>query len=351
MSRSTGIASLGGAWHSGNSYARVAPIGGNVLEGDVLSTMKDELVTVMERSVSVRKAEVVALLRLAGGLRVVANTVVIDAEIDHEGTARRLCRALHELYGSTPVLHVMRSEKSGRDAYLIRVARHAQELARQTGLIDRRGRPVLGMPAHVVAGSVTEVEGAWRGAVLASGMLSSRGQRHGLTVRCPGPEVALALGGAARRLGVSAKARQIRGQECIVVAGEEAVNDLLRRIGAPRAGASWISEKSRRLRAQPNSGANFRFESANTKRSVMAAAATTTRVKRALEILGDTAPEHLAEAGRLRMTHPEAALGELGRLADPPMSKDAVAGRIRRLLAVADRLAQRAGIPDTGSAA
>ena len=45
-----------------------------------------------------------------------------------------------------------------------------------------------------------------------------------------------------------------------------------------------------------------------------------------------------------------ASLEELGRLADPPMTKDAVAGRIRRLLSMADRKAKQDGIPDTESA-
>lgn len=44
------------------------------------------------------------------------------------------------------------------------------------------------------------------------------------------------------------------------------------------------------------------------------------------------------------------SLEELGRLADPPMTKDAVAGRIRRLLSMADRKAKVEGIPDTESA-
>ena len=42
-----------------------------------------------------------------------------------------------------------------------------------------------------------------------------------------------------------------------------------------------------------------------------------------------------------------ALLEELGQLADPPMTKDAVAGRIRRLLAMADKKAQDQGIAGT----
>jgi DNA-binding protein WhiA len=73
------------------------------------------------------------------------------------------------------------------------------------------------------------------------------------------------------------------------------------------------------------------------------------RVHRALEILGDDVPEHLRTAGELRLAHKQASLEELGGLADPPMTKDAVAGRIRRLLAMADKKASDLGVPDTES--
>ena len=49
----------------------------------------------------------------------------------------------------------------------------------------------------------------------------------------------------------------------------------------------------------------------------------------------------------LRLKHKEASLEELGQLADPPMTKDAVAGRIRRLLAMADKRASDLGIAGT----
>jgi DNA-binding transcriptional regulator WhiA len=55
----------------------------------------------------------------------------------------------------------------------------------------------------------------------------------------------------------------------------------------------------------------------------------------------------LKYAGELRLQHKAASLDELGHLASPPMTKDAVAGRIRRLLAMADKLAEELGIPNT----
>jgi len=66
-----------------------------------------------------------------------------------------------------------------------------------------------------------------------------------------------------------------------------------------------------------------------------------------LVILGDQVPEHLAAVAAMRITHREVSLEALGQLMNPPMTKDAVAGRIRRLLALADNTARRTGIPDT----
>ena len=71
------------------------------------------------------------------------------------------------------------------------------------------------------------------------------------------------------------------------------------------------------------------------------------RVERAMELLGDDIPEHLRYAGELRLAHRDASLDELGHHADPPMTKDAVAGRIRRLLAMADKRAAELGVPGT----
>jgi DNA-binding transcriptional regulator WhiA len=66
-----------------------------------------------------------------------------------------------------------------------------------------------------------------------------------------------------------------------------------------------------------------------------------------LEILGDDVPDHLKAAGVLRIENKQASLEELGQLHNPQLTKDAVAGRIRRLLATADKRATELGIPNT----
>src|SRR6202000_3418851 len=190
---------------------------------------------------------------------------------------------------------------------------------------------------------IGDAEAAWRGAFLAHGSLSEPGRSSALEVSCPGPEAALALVGAARRLGISAKAREVRGADRVVVRDGEAIGALLTRMGAQDTRVVWEERRMRReVRATANRLANF--DDANLRRSARAAVAAAARVERALEILGEGVPDHLAAAGKLRIEHRQASLEELGRLADPPMTKDAGDGRHRSLRLLADPLGVGAGL-------
>src|SRR5699024_4510540 len=124
------------------------------------------------------------------------------------------------------------------------------------------------------------------------------------------------------------------------------ISAMLVRMGAHDTVLTWEERRTRReVRGTANRLANF--DDANLRRSARAAVAAGARVERAFEILGEDVPDHLLTAGRLRLAHKQASLEELGALSDPPLTKDAVAGRIRRLLSMADKRAHDQGIADT----
>ncbi|RKW71060.1 DNA-binding protein WhiA [Galactobacter caseinivorans] len=314
------------------------------------ASVKDELSRLEVRQTSQRRAEVSTLLRFAGGLHIISGRIVIEAEVDSAATAQRVRRALAEVYGHrADVIVVSGGGLRKGERYVVRVVRDGESLARQTGLLDGRGRPVRGLPATVVNGAVVDAEAVWRGAFLAHGSLTEPGRSSALEITCPGPESALALVGAARRLGLTAKAREVRGVDRVVLRDGDAIAELLRRMGAFGTLKVWEERRQRKeVRATANRLANF--DDANLRRSAQAAVAAGARVARALEILGDDVPEHLSDAGRLRLQHKESSLDELGHLADPPLTKDAIAGRIRRLLAMADKAAAERGEPGTEAA-
>ncbi len=309
--------------------------------------VKDELARLKVDRTSCRKAEVSATLRFAGGLHIISGRIVVEAELDTGVAARRLRQAISEVYGhESDVIVVSGGALRRGSRYVVRVVKDGESLARQTGLLDNRGRPVRGLPPQVVSAGIGEAEAAWRGAFLAHGSLTEPGRSSALEVTCPGPEAALALVGAARRLGISAKAREVRGIDRVVIRDGDAISAMLARLGAHEAMLVWEERRVRReVRGTANRLANF--DDANLRRSARAAVAAGARVERAFEILGDELPDHLREAGELRLAHKQASLEELGKLADPPLTKDAVAGRIRRLLATADKRASDLGIPDT----
>jgi DNA-binding protein WhiA len=309
--------------------------------------VKDELSRVEVSKTTVRAAELATILRFSGGLHLISGRIAVESELDSPHLARRVRRDLAELYGVRSEASVI-SASGARKAshYLVRVVEGGETLARQTGLLDARRRPIRGLPNRLTTGTREDLAAVWRGAFLAQGTLTDPGRSAALEIACPGNEAAMALVGAAGRLGVSAKAREVRGVHRVVIRDGEAISAMLVHMGAKATVLNWEELRQRReVRATANRLVNF--DDANLRRSAQAAVAACARVERALEILDGQMPDHLRYAGELRLKFRDASLDELGHHSDPPMTKDAVAGRIRRLLAMADKRAEELGIPGT----
>lgn len=309
--------------------------------------VKDELAVLDVRKTAQRAAELATILRFSGGLHMISNRIAIESELDTPHIARRVRRDLVELYGVRSEVTVIPASGLRRSShYLVRVVDGGETLARQTGLLDARKRPVRGLPNRLTTGSRDELAAVWRGAFLAAGTLTDPGRSSSLDVTCPGNESAMAIVGAAARLSVPAKAREIRGIHRVVIRDGDAIGAMLTLMGATKTVIAWEEMRQRReVRASANRLVNF--DDANLRRSAQAAVTACARVDRAMQILGDQMPEHLRYAGELRLRFRDASLDDLGHHADPPMTKDAVAGRIRRLLALADKRAVELKIPGT----
>lgn len=308
--------------------------------------IKAELIQVRPIKNSVRAAELASMLRFGGGLHLISGRVAIELEVDSPDAAKKAIKTLVELYGARPELG-RTSSKSGKNAetFLVRML-DANQLARQIGLLDNFGRPVRGLPGNLVNGSNEEIIAVWRGAFIARGQLTDPGRTAALEISTPSNESAMALVGSARRLGVLAKSREVRGVHRVVIRDGEAISSLLSQLGAVDGVVKWEDVRQRREK-RANANRLVNFDDANLRRSAQAAVAACARVERALEILGDDVPKHLRYAGEIRLKHRDASLDELGQQAEPPLTKDAIAGRIRRLLALADKRAAELEIPGT----
>ncbi|MBO1902608.1 DNA-binding protein WhiA [Leucobacter weissii] len=309
--------------------------------------VKKELVRVATNDTGERVAEVATILRLAGGLHTISGRIALEAELHTPAIVQRVRRDLAEIYGVRAEAKQMpaASTRPGAPQFVVRVL-EGETLARQLGLLDQRRRPIRGLPNRLTTGAPHELSAIWRGAFLARGSITPPGRSASLEVVCPTNEAAIALVGAASRIGIAGKSREIRGQQKVLIRDGEAIGAMLDAMGAPASRREWESlRQARETRNTANRLVNF--DDANLRRSAQASVAACARVERALDILGEQIPKHLRYAGELRLAHRDASLDELGARADPALTKDAIAGRIRRLLAMADKAARERGIPDT----
>lgn len=220
--------------------------------------------------------------------------------------------------------------ESGRRRWRVVLGREfGPDVARRTGLVDARGRRTPGIAPWLVGASLPEAVAAWRGALLVAGRMSPvrRGAPPRLDLPCPGPTVALGMVELGQRLGLRARvARSLH--PAVVVDGPGEVALLLASCGG---GATVVAAG---LEAPADTGR------ANDTRAAVAAVRGVSTVADAfavLEAAGVEVPAPLAVAGRLRLRHPTLGLVELAALADEPTTKDTLAGRLRRLSALAAR--------------
>ena len=288
------------------------------------------------------------MIRFGNGLHSVDHHILVQVQLDSQDAAAWLQDTIKNLYGHEATLTpVSRQTPTGTvQRYVIRVPKGSTALVLQTGLYSRYTKNmVLGLPSDIINGKIAQIKSAWRGAFLANGRLSDPGKASYLEIVCPNHEAALALVSTARRLGITAKPRKLRSSERVTLRDPDAIERMLILMGAPRSAREWTGKRSDgEARGKANRLANF--DDANMRRSAKAAAEACDKVRQAFEILGDDIPDNLKSAGQLRLDHADASLEQLGRLADPPITKDAIAGRIRRLLQLAEKTEK--GAPPVG---
>ena len=320
--------------------------------------VKNELACVVPASVKEAQAEVASILRFAGGLQRLRSSYLVYAELDHLASAQRLRKLIARYYKvETELIRLNQTTPERGERYMVRTLDSGNKLAvtvpsnlfaRQSGLLNSKDEPVLGLPKPVIWGGRTVVGAAWRGAFLARGSLTAPERSYAMEVTCPSEQAGVAVVGVAKSIDLTATHREARRSYRVVIRDGEAISKMLTRMGAKKTVALWDEQRSRReSRGTANRLANF--DDANLRRSARAAVTNSAKVERAFEILGDDIPENLRQAGLLRLEHKHASLEELGQLATPPLTKDAIAGRIRRLLASADKVAHERGIADTSS--
>jgi DNA-binding protein WhiA len=82
------------------------------------AAIKDELARVPTGNSLVRAAELATILRFCGGLHLISGRIAIEVELDSATLARRLTRAIAELYGIQAELSVVSRKRTSQEQWL-----------------------------------------------------------------------------------------------------------------------------------------------------------------------------------------------------------------------------------------
>jgi DNA-binding protein WhiA len=209
--------------------------------------IKDELARRPSALRCCQFTETAVMLRLAGTVQVDRGSMRMSVVLDHCGAARRLAVAVTTLTGQEPILEAGAGRGSA-NRWVVRVETGAAVLARKVGLCDGTGRPVSGIPQHVMVSAACCQAAAWRGAVLATGALSVTAGERRLRVGCPDLPSAMSLAMLAARIAAKARVPAVGPPQVLVeVAGD--LETILTAIGAGETTVAAVARPGGRPRA------------------------------------------------------------------------------------------------------
>jgi DNA-binding protein WhiA len=297
--------------------------------------VRAELCETLPRADHCRLAQLAGLLRFAGAFHLQGRgDVHVRLDLGSPAAARRAVSLLRERGAICEVrtYHERRFARHTRFQLVVGGDARSLQVLHEAGALAPSLAPAEELPPRLVARSCCR-RSYLRGAFLAAGSISGPRSGAHLEWRASSRRAAEEIARVAHAEGFILGVHERPAYAMAYAKRLETVRDLLAALGAH--GAELRLEEEAVLRAtreQVNRLTNA--DEGNIGRQ----AAASSRQRAAIAELGgpERLDPELRTVAELRVVHPEATLSELALLARPPLSRAAVAGRLRRIVARAD---------------
>jgi cell division protein WhiA len=294
-----------------------------------------------------RLAEISALFHTAGTVHLLGRgELSFHLDLAESSVARRAFAILRSLRVDNEIRTYRRHafDRGARTQLLVVGAPLAIEVLTEAGVLGRDGLPLDRPPGRVVARPCCR-SAYLRGAFLGAGSLSGPRSPH-LEVRTPLHAGAAFVRSVASAAGVRMRVIDRETHSAAYAKSWDAIEAFLSVAGAAD---TVLALEERALVAGLRADAN-RLANADHANLVRQSRSARAQLEAARTLLAGGALERLAPtlqvAAELRLRHPSLSSRELAEKADPPVTKAAMAGRLARLVELADERSQRR----TGSA-
>ena len=276
------------------------------------------------------KATLSSLIRIEGSLVLQgAGNMSLEIDTDSSQAARLIVRLLHSLYQLKTDLTMRRSVLHKTPNYLIKVPMQPAlpDALRDLGVVSMAGF-TQGIDTDIVKKRCCAAA-YLRGVFLGCGFIANpKGDFH-FEMPIESEEHAYGIVELMNEAGIAAKTMPRRSHTIIYLKSGAAISDFLAFTGAHNAALAMENERViKSVRNDVNRRVNA--ELANQQKTTEANVQQVMAIRDVVDAYGlESLPAGLQEFIRLRVSHPEATLRELGDFANPPLSKSAVYQRVR----------------------
>lgn len=314
------------------------------------SKTKNELSRIETNEKCCQIAELAALIRMSGSLQISGNGKInIKFSTENAAIARRIFTLLKSVYKvNTEVMVRKNKQLKKNNSYLMIVnnAYDTEKILYDTGVLKRDKENLFKIsykiPKKIIKNRCCK-RSYLRGAFLGGGSLSNPEKTYHLEFVTHSEEHSEDLSKLINEFGLNSKIVTRKENYVVYLKEGEQIVDLLNIIGAHSA---LLKLEDIRILKEVRNNINriVNCETANLEKTINASIRQINNIQYIDKVKGiDYLPESLRDIARLRVTHTEASLKELGMMLCPPVGKSGVNHRLRKIEQIAEDLKERGG--------
>lgn len=306
--------------------------------------VKNELSRIIPDEEHVKIAELAALVRMSGSLKLMGfNKLSFKVVTENPAIARKVFSLLKSCFGIHVDIEVRKNKnlkKNNTYSLLVTYEQGANDILEKVGIIEKQGENVFirsDIPDIIVKDE--ESKRAYiRGAFLGGGSVSDPEKTYHVELVTLDEELSVYLMNLLNTYDFNAKIVPRKNTYVIYLKESNHISDLFNIMGAHNA---LFQLEDIKIKKQMRNDVNriVNCETANLTKTVNAAMRQVESIKYITETVGlEYLPDNLREIAELRIEYDDLSLKELGEMLESPLGKSGVNHRLKKIEEIADKL-------------
>lgn len=306
--------------------------------------VKNELSRIIPDEEHVKIAELAALVRMSGSLKLMGfNKLSFKVVTENPAIARKVFSLLKSCFGIHVDIEVRKNKnlkKNNTYSLLVTYEQGANDILEKVGIIEKQGENVFirsDIPDIIVKDE--ESKRAYiRGAFLGGGSVSDPEKTYHVELVTLDEELSVYLMNLLNTYDFNAKIVPRKNTYVIYLKESNHISDLFNIMGAHNA---LFQLEDIKIKKQMRNDVNriVNCETANLTKTVNAAMRQVESIKYIIKTMGlEYLPDNLREIAELRIEYDDLSLKELGEMLESPLGKSGVNHRLKKIEEIADKL-------------